>query len=151
MGDNNVGGNGSVVWSVNGHNVIGDPASNPRGAEPGKPRPFRQGGVDKTPPGSRFTIQIRLPRNPADPFLNDLRAAANNPVAGAVYFTLPIEDIGSGYDPPTPDQIQITWPSDPNPQAGMGARVRAARRPSGKLKRAKPGKKKGTKKRPGRK
>ena len=116
MGDNNTGGGGSVQWSVNGHNVRGVPASTPMTPKPGQPKPHHQHGVDETIPNSRFTIRIKLPRTSGDPFLSELQAAANNPVGGAVTFTLPIEDKQSGFNPPTPDQIHIDWPSDPDAQ-----------------------------------
>ena len=124
MGDSNTGGGGSVEWEVNAHNARKPPqgpppACTPKTPTPGRPNPHHQTGADKTVPNSRFTVRIRLPKNPADTFLSELQTAAGSPTGGVVVFTLPIEDIASGFNPPTRDQIRIEWPSDPNPGSSL--------------------------------
>lgn len=134
MGGGDFGGNGSVEWHVNSHNTKAA-SSFSQSPIPGRPNPHRQDGVDRTKANSDFTVTIKVPKPPNDvTFLAEIQDAANNPVGGVITFTLPIEDILSGFNPPTANQIKVEWPSDPNvvPVVRLGSqrgRASARRRP----------------------
>jgi hypothetical protein len=152
MGGGDFGGNGSVEWEVNAHNARKPPqgpppACTPLTPTPGKPNPHKQTGTDKTLPNGRFTIRIKLPKNPADPFLTEIQTAAASPTGGEVLFTLPIEDIQSGFNPPTPKQIRIDWPSDGGPAIKATAIKKTSRKAASRGSKAKRSKKKSLKRR----
>jgi hypothetical protein len=103
MGDNNVGGNGSVEWSVD----VNDPkwvVSSPK-----TPKGHRQGGADEGgQPGEQFEITIEVPVAAADKavFVKSLGDALSDVTNNKqkVKLLLPIEQ-------QNPDQIQIHWPN----------------------------------------
>ena len=99
-------GNGSVKWVVEASNVKGKPMSEFKGD-----RTYYQDGLDETPANGRFVITIRYPKNAAaqEAFRKQLADAAVNKSSSFATVTVPIEDIVSGYDPPTDDQIKIDW------------------------------------------
>ena len=99
-------GNGSVKWVVEATNVKGKPISESKGN-----RKYYQDGLDETPAHGRFVITIKYPKNAAeeDAFRKQLAAAAANTSSSFATVTIPIEDIVSGYDPPSDDQIKIDW------------------------------------------
>jgi hypothetical protein len=101
-GDANMGGGGSVKWSVNVDNVDNDPLET--GCEDGNPGHHRQKGRDKdgVPGTDAFTISIKVPGTKTQAqFLTDLQGADLSE-AGRIKFPLPIEKN-------TPDQIRIRW------------------------------------------
>ena len=68
-------------------------------------------GTEETKPKARFVIKIRYPRDPdaRKTFLKQLRKAAANKTGKRAVFSIPIEDINSGFDPPAEDQITVDW------------------------------------------
>lgn len=98
-------GNGSVRWVVEVNNVKGIPKSEFRGD-----KGYYQDGLDDTPPNGRFVITIRYPKDPIgqDAFRKQLLAASANTASAAV-LTIPVEDVQSGFDPPTDAQIRVDW------------------------------------------
>lgn len=105
-GDNDAvfGGNGSVSWALD----IGAVRTAKYETKPdGRYLRHLQSGINEAQKGSRFTIVIKLPRNPKekDAFRSALRAAADKS-DGSVELTLPIEDERR-------DQIRISWKSEP--------------------------------------
>ena len=98
-------GNGSVKWVVQATNVKGTPKSERQGNTS-----YYQEGLDDIPRGGRFVIAIKYPKD-ADAqaaFRKQLAEAATNTGSDAT-LTIPIEDIQTGYNPPTDDQIKIDW------------------------------------------
>ena len=108
MGDNNVGGGGSVKWVVDVDSPDGKPKSEPK-ASGG----HHQEGVDKTPPNAKFTVTIDRPADSQGlvDLLNALSAWVDDPTE-ALTFHLPIEKNNE-------DQIRIHWPSQ---MAGVAMR-----------------------------
>jgi hypothetical protein len=68
-------------------------------------------GVEHTDPGCRFVITIKHPKDKKerDDFLEQLQKAAADTAAAETTLTIPIEDIKSGFKPPTPNQIVVDW------------------------------------------
>jgi hypothetical protein len=102
MGDNNVGGNGSVEWSVD----VDDPKWTID--QPKSPKGRRQGGADEGgKDGESFTITIEVPVDTGarDKFIKDLTDAVADAKGGKpkVILNLLIERNN-------PDQIWIHWP-----------------------------------------
>jgi hypothetical protein len=98
-------GNGSVRWVVEAHNIKGSPRSESKGG-----RRHYQEGHDETAPNGRFVITIKYPKSPAEQeaLRRQLSEAAKGR-EGAVTLTIPIEDVQSGHDPSTDEQIRIDW------------------------------------------
>jgi len=102
MGDNNVGGNGSVEWSVD----VDDPKWTID--QPKTPKGRRQGGADEGgKSGESFTITLEVPIDATmrDIFAKGLDQAVVDVRGGKqkVVLQLAIEQ-------QNPDQIQIHWP-----------------------------------------
>lgn len=102
-----VGGDSSVEWKVFVNNVRRSTVRNCSIGETG----YEQGGVDETEEGEYFTVNVKMPNDPAD-FVRSLQAAAAEAAKYAgqpgylVSFVLPIE-------PKNSNQIQIRWKSAP--------------------------------------
>ena len=98
------GGDGSVQWTVDAANARRGSVTTDENDKHG----FRQSGINETAPrGSDFTVEIRLPANPARnaAFRTRLRQEADDPSGGdRVVFAIPIER-------DTCDQIRIVWSS----------------------------------------
>jgi hypothetical protein len=99
-------GNGSVRWVIEARNIKGSPKSESKGG-----RKHYQDGHDETDPNGRFVITIKYPKSPVEQeaLRKQLSAAATSRGAGAVTLTIPIEDVQSGHDPSTDEQIRIDW------------------------------------------
>jgi hypothetical protein len=99
-------GNGSVKWMVEVDDVKGTPKSESKGG-----KKYYQEGLDETLPGERFVITIKYPKNALEQaqFRQQLSAAATNTGSDVATLSIPIEDIQSGNNPPTDDQIKIDW------------------------------------------
>lgn len=99
-----VGGDSSVMWTVNAANARFSSIRSKREGDHG----YLQSGVDETPFDEPFRIGIKVPQNGGQEFARALRAAAEDAEKHAgepgyvVTFTLPIE-------PKNVDQIQIRW------------------------------------------
>jgi hypothetical protein len=112
MGDIDVGGDGSVKWTVdvgqlrrNSAISRGDGGGPPGGHGAGK---HHQEGIDETPPGN-FTVSIKVPAEAAEKteLANALATASDKmnaaaPSSGYVEFSLPIK-------PNNTDQIKVRW------------------------------------------
>jgi hypothetical protein len=100
-------GDSSVRWFVNvdfarpGYTTL---ASN-------GPTGLDHAGTEETKKNARFVIKIKYPKNPAArrKFCDQLRQAAGNKKARTATFKIPIEDIKSGFDPPTDNQVVVDW------------------------------------------
>jgi hypothetical protein len=105
------GGNGSVEWTVEVNRGKGAPKCKDNGG--GK---HHHEGIDDTDPNKRFEITIQHPLDAIErlAFRQQLYDAWNafntpNPPASTT-LSIPIEDKGSDYNPPTKNQIKVDWP-----------------------------------------
>jgi hypothetical protein len=91
---------------IEARNVKGRPKSESKGGNR-----YYQDGLDDTPADGRFVITIKYPKNPAalETFRQQLSAAAANTASATATLTIPVEDVQSGYAPPTDEQIKIDW------------------------------------------
>jgi hypothetical protein len=126
MSDTQVGGNGSVHWTVNADDVTpanqGLVKSQRKGG--GNPNAWFQHGVDYRNNGGgygpNFTVRILVPEGNPDAWLAMLRAAV--PVNGILEFTLPIIKNRTVPEP----QIQVCWGTIPPWYNGIPAPAASA-------------------------
>ena len=101
-------GNGSVEWAVDVDRGRGTPKCKDNGG--GK---HHHEGVDDTDPNKRFEVTIVHPKNEIERLalrqqLYD--AWVNFNASSYTRLSIPIEDMKSGFTPPTKDQIKVDWP-----------------------------------------
>ena len=115
-------GNGSVVWMVDGANVV-QASSRLEPPDSKAPRRVVQDGTDLTDPGEFFTVVIKVPTKDSErrAFVKMLKKEAERlgraEAGDELTLRVPIEDAAHNKPaPPMKDQILVLWKSSTTPR-----------------------------------